>query len=299
MCGCVRRCADTLRLHTGLRLRVVADWTRDELIIVCALLKANDWTPYRARSSSAESLSELLNRADFVPMAERGTDFRSANSVQRKMYDFTTLLPSYTGTPTKGGRATSEVLAAFLAHPDEMDAKATALLATIAPDAGATDRARETVDVSWELDIDTLTVDFDFEADEGEAVIARHLKRERNRTIRARKLAAVAAVGLPFACEVCGFSFGATYGNLGDGYIEVHHVLPLHASGPTTTRLDDLALLCSNCHRMIHRARPWLTPSELRGRLRADRSSPPADTSPVHGRLDSPAAARTDSSAPH
>lgn len=277
----------------------MADWTRDELIIVCALLKANGWTPYRARSSSAESLSELLNRADFVPETERGADFRSANSVQRKMYDFTTLLPTYAGTPTKGGRATREVLAAFLEHPDEMDAEATALLAPLTSEAGGAGGPRETVDVSWESDIDTLAIDFDFEADEGAAVIARHLKRERNRTIRARKLAAVTAVGLPFVCEVCGFSFGATYGDLGDGYIEVHHVLPLHASGPTTTRLDDLALLCSNCHRMIHRARPWLTPSELRDRLRADRSSSSTGTSPVHGRPDSPAVARTDSSASH
>jgi putative restriction endonuclease len=31
-----------------------------------------------------------------------------------------------------------------------------------------------------------------------------------------------------------------------------------------TTRLEDLALLCANCHRMIHRASPWLSVEELR-----------------------------------
>jgi len=30
------------------------------------------------------------------------------------------------------------------------------------------------------------------------------------------------------------------------------------------TRLEDLALLCSNCHRMVHYRRPWLTLEELR-----------------------------------
>ncbi|MBN4084034.1 HNH endonuclease [bacterium AH-315-A03] len=34
-------------------------------------------------------------------------------------------------------------------------------------------------------------------------------------------------------------------------------------AGQTTTRLSDLALVCSNCHRMIHRRSPWPTPIEL------------------------------------
>ncbi|MHA7286576.1 HNH endonuclease [Arthrobacter sp. MDT3-44] len=56
-------------------------------------------------------------------------------------------------------------------------------------------------------------------------------------------------------------------GHRGHDYIDVHHILPLHASGPTTTRLQDLALLCANRHRMIHRGNPWLTPNELRAML--------------------------------
>lgn len=101
------------------------------------------------------------------------------------------------------------------------------------------------------------------EADEGRELFVQHLRRERDRALRASKLSAVRAEGRPIACEVCGFDFAATYGALGEGYIEVHHRLPLHASGPVKTRLEELALLCSNCHRMIHRARPWLRPEEL------------------------------------
>ncbi|MDN5896921.1 MAG: HNH endonuclease, partial [Nocardioides sp.] len=81
------------------------------------------------------------------------------------------------------------------------------------------------------------------------------------------------AEGLPISCEVCAFDFGATYGALGEGYVEVHHRLPLHASGPVKTRLEDLALLCSNCHRMIHRARPWLTPEGLGAVVRRQQAS--------------------------
>jgi 5-methylcytosine-specific restriction enzyme A len=70
--------------------------------------------------------------------------------------------------------------------------------------------------------------------------------------------------GQALCCEVCGFDFEQTYGERGRGYIECHHIVPLHVAGPRTTRLVDLALLCANCHRIIHARPPWLTPAELR-----------------------------------
>ncbi|WP_234384821.1 HNH endonuclease [Streptomyces sp. MMG1121] len=78
---------------------------------------------------------------------------------------------------------------------------------------------------------------------------------------------------------MCDFNFARAYGELGDGYIEVHHVTPLHASGARETKLDDLACLCANCHRMCHRSRPgesWRTPASLRAEMeRTARSSLP------------------------
>jgi len=55
-------------------------------------------------------------------------------------------------------------------------------------------------------------------------------------------------------CEVCGFSFCEKYGDdLGKGFIEVHHKTPLHESKRTETTANDIALICSNCHKMIHK----------------------------------------------
>jgi 5-methylcytosine-specific restriction protein A len=244
----------------------VANWTREELIIICAELKANDWEVHRADSPEAAHLSSLLNEANFVPVEERRRDFRSPNSVQRKMYDFTTLLDSYGGTPTKGGRTTRDVLKEFEVDPAGMDALAVSLRRAIVTGGVTSVSEPSTVDVDWKSDPDSLADEF--EAEEGGRLLALHYRRERNRTIRSRKIAAVMAAGSPVACEVCDFDFGAAYGDLGEGYIEVHHVLPLHASGATTTKLSDLALMCGNCHRMVHRARPWLTPDQLRARLR-------------------------------
>ena len=57
-------------------------------------------------------------------------------------------------------------------------------------------------------------------------------------------------------CQVpgCGFDFAAVYGPIGDGYMHVHHTRPVatYADGDET-RLEDLAVVCANCHAMVHR----------------------------------------------
>ena len=66
-------------------------------------------------------------------------------------------------------------------------------------------------------------------------------------------------------CEACGFSFLSRYGDAGKDIIDVHHTKPLHTLKPgEKTRVNDLALLCSNCHRVVHSSKPWLTIEQLR-----------------------------------
>ncbi len=95
--------------------------------------------------------------------------------------------------------------------------------------------------------------------DEGGLSARQHLVRERDRGLRKRKIDSVRKAGKPIECEACSFDFGVVYGEHGRDYCEVHHRIPLHESGQTTTKLEDLAILCANCHRMIHRRNPWLT----------------------------------------
>lgn len=65
-------------------------------------------------------------------------------------------------------------------------------------------------------------------------------------------------------CQACGFSFGDRYGELGKGFIEAHHLKPLSslAEGVAVAYdvATDFAVLCANCHRMIHRTQD---PSDL------------------------------------
>ncbi|MFC1462142.1 HNH endonuclease [Verrucomicrobiota bacterium] len=64
-------------------------------------------------------------------------------------------------------------------------------------------------------------------------------------------------------CEVCGFDFEKKYGKRGRDYIEGHHKAPL-SEMETRTKLTiaDIGMVCSNCHRMLHRP-PWISMEKL------------------------------------
>jgi 5-methylcytosine-specific restriction protein A len=103
--------------------------------------------------------------------------------------------------------------------------------------------------------------------DEGRQLLARHLTRERDpQIVRLKKESVIRTTG-GLACEVCEFDFYAVYGDLGREFCECHHRLALN-TGMRKTRLEDLAIICANCHRMIHRRNPMLTVSELRELIR-------------------------------
>lgn len=56
-------------------------------------------------------------------------------------------------------------------------------------------------------------------------------------------------------CSVCGFSFGAAYGEHGEGFIHVHHLVPLAAIRRRykVDPIKHLRPVCPNCHAMLHR----------------------------------------------
>lgn len=95
-----------------------------------------------------------------------------------------------------------------------------------------------------------------------------HFYRERNhRLIKAKKISHLQEHN-KLACEVCSFDFSEAYGERGKSYVEIHHDVPLSNSNILReTKLEDLTLVCSNCHRMIHRRKPWLSIQELKGEI--------------------------------
>lgn len=106
---------------------------------------------------------------------------------------------------------------------------------------------------------------------EGEKIYQLHLNRERNQmVVKLAKNQAIKRDDL-LCCQVCGFSFVKAYGQVGKGFIEAHHTIPLsEISEIIETKIEDLALVCSNCHRMLHRRRPWLSIDQLKEVLVGD-----------------------------
>lgn len=84
---------------------------------------------------------------------------------------------------------------------------------------------------------------------ENRQVITSHLQRERS-----SYLATERKNYDDYECQVCGLRFEDDYGTLGEGFAEAHHRIPLHRlNGTIKTRMKDLATVCANCHRMLHR----------------------------------------------
>ena len=107
--------------------------------------------------------------------------------------------------------------------------------------------------------------DYELEFPEGREVEKKHRFRERNQAaIRKAKELFKEKHGRLF-CQICGFDFNSKYGEIGLDFIEGHHTLPMSKlSGEVKTKVEDIALVCSNCHRMLHRKRPWLEMTKLK-----------------------------------
>jgi 5-methylcytosine-specific restriction protein A len=103
-------------------------------------------------------------------------------------------------------------------------------------------------------------VDAETSAIEGNPRLVAHLRRERSPSLAKKKKQSVLSATGKLCCEVCRFDFKATYGQYGHEFCEVHHLIPISKMRHgDTTKLTDLAIVCSNCHRIIHRIDPMPT----------------------------------------
>lgn len=68
-----------------------------------------------------------------------------------------------------------------------------------------------------------------------------------------------------YKCKICGFDFARAYGEIGQGFIHVHHIVPISkmTEAYAIDPVNDLIPVCPNCHSMLHRTDPPLLPEEL------------------------------------
>jgi|GEM_PF-1128402 Predicted restriction endonuclease len=105
----------------------------------------------------------------------------------------------------------------------------------------------------------------ELEYPEGKEAYRTHKVRERNpKVIKKAKEKFKSRFGKLY-CEICTFCFEDKYGDVGEDYIEGHHSIPVsEIPEDYKTKPEDIVLVCSNCHRMLHRKRPWLSKEQLK-----------------------------------
>lgn len=235
------------------------NWTRDELILALNLYISAGRKWLDRKHPDVIALSQLLNELPIHSTEDREVEFRNPNGVSMKLGTFLSLDPEYPGKGLRrGSKLEQEVWDNYADKPYELHQVARAITSSLA------------------LGIAESPVSYELEGDdefcEGRILTLLHMERERNpKVVRRKKEKVLKELGR-LACEVCGFDFAEVYGERGVGFSECHHLVPLaQLTMDQSTRLSDLAIVCANCHRMLHRGPSLLSIEELQMQLRYQR----------------------------
>lgn len=229
------------------------NWDREELILALELYFRQP-QPGKQSKELVELSALLRQRAEQLGRAVPPR-FRNADGIYLKMMNFRRYDEMVKAKGNVGMRRGSNLEGEIWAEWSTDKAKLASAAQTIK------------LGITSGLPVgDSFADDLDGDlAAEGGYEYRKHRRYERNPANIRKKKASVKRFGLPLACEVCEFDFEAEFGDRGADYIEVHHKAPVHTLKPgTVPKLSDLALLCSNCHRMAHRWGKLLSIEELR-----------------------------------
>jgi 5-methylcytosine-specific restriction protein A len=228
------------------------DWTREETILALALyFELNKVVPSE-RHPAVQALSRLLRSLPYHASAARKESFRNPAGVSFKLQN----LQSFeTGRGLKNvSQMDRDVWAEFHRNPEEAQRLASLI--------GA--------EIGFLTNNPTSTNDEDSEFYEGRLMTVLHKTRERDSRVRKRLLDFRSKNG-PLNCDLCSCRPISGVPAFLDAIFEAHHLKPLSLELVKSTRLSDLALLCANCHRLVHRAisreKRWLTLEECKAAL--------------------------------
>jgi len=221
-------------------------WERDELLLVLDLYLKIPKNQHTSENKEVQEMSALLKKINIKLGGNPDSKFRNPNGVSMKMANFRTLDDSIEGVGLRRGGKEDKVVWDLYSNKKE---KLSNIVKSI----------KNLIDLDVELPppIDELD---DEDSEEGKLKTRFHKVRERDpKKVKKKKDDFLKKHGKLY-CEVCKFDFKREYGSRGDGFIECHHTKFLSDyDEPTKTKISDLILVCSNCHRMIHRKKPWLT----------------------------------------
>ena len=231
-------------------------WHRDEIILALDLYFTIDPKEMDNKNPKVIELSELLNKLPIHNNRTANQKFRNPNGVGLKLSNFKAIDPEYEGKGMSSySKTDKEVFYEFKGKNEELKSIANQIKRTISNQ--KVNQKLYQIQVEDDEEIHSVK--------EGKVIYKLHKQRERDNKINQKKKDLYFKKNGKLDCEVCGFDFYETYGELGKGFIEAHHRVPLsEIDGETTTKLKDLALVCPNCHKMLHKAIDTLSVHQLK-----------------------------------
>jgi len=233
-----------------------AIWSRDELILALDLYMRHRASPPAKDSPEIEDLSEVLNQLGAVLGQRTSGTYRNTNGVYMKLMNFRRFDSDYTTEGktglTRGNQDEARVWDQFAGDPVRL-----AEVARFIRQGITEHRTDEDLAGPDEPGIE--------EAEEGKVATRVHRYRERDRRLVAEARAQAMKKHGRLVCAACSFDFSKQYGEVGADIIDVHHTKPVHTMEPgEKTKVADLVLLCSNCHRVVHSRRKWLSVEQVK-----------------------------------
>ncbi len=232
-------------------------WTEDELIVTLCLYK--EFYPGSLNKKDIQNHSDfLINLAEIKGInIKKYKSYRSLGSVSSKIENFINLNPKDGKGLQASSKKDQDIWKKFESDFNNLHFESTELKKR-----AEQIRVLSNEHVHYEEDEE-------YGEKEGKLVVIIHKRRERNRKLVDRKKTIASKKKEGMSCEVCGFNFEKIYGEIGKNFLECHHKKPLsNLKANEKTTLADLALLCANCHRMIHtmkgNQRNYYTIEELR-----------------------------------
>ncbi|UQS87722.1 HNH endonuclease [Pseudomonas chlororaphis subsp. piscium] len=239
-------------------------WSRDELVLALDLyLRHRGGLPGK-NHPEVEALSQSLNLIGNATGVSKNPSFRNTNGVCMKLNNFRRWDPSYTNSGrtglAKGNKDEELVWLEFANNPKRLAEVVAAINANVESGTTTPINLNEEEEPGF------------FEAEEGKVLTRVHRVRERDKKLVKHKKDEALKKHGELKCEACDFNFSKTYGADIEGIIDIHHTKPLHTLQPgDKTKLTDLALLCANCHRVVHSRRKWLSVAEVKARYQTNR----------------------------
>ncbi|MDH2015024.1 HNH endonuclease [Pseudomonas juntendi] len=222
-------------------------WTRDEVILALELYHHCDGKIPGVNDIRVCKLSDELRSFPYHLLQARESSFRNPDSILFKLQN---LRAVDKGAGLKNTSKIDREVWLELGWSRELTSR-------LASDVRRRVETMENLPKSYDEE----------EFSEGKAATALHVRRERSAKLR-KEFIRIRLKSEKLLCDICRVDGYHLDPDIRDSMFECHHVLPLSIRGESNTKISEMALLCANCHRLLHRAMAvrskWLSIEEAR-----------------------------------